>query len=562
MGSSVSTQPYATVEDALSDGKTTEEIATWMARRSCIAVNVFAQEDLATEIALYLHLTPQTGTNDTYLSLIGLCKATAPNAAALYRCLCPLPTPSLLASTPLRAWRGERLLWSLLVRLPQQSSVAVAGSFALHSYMRQQGLESTKTWAPTDVDVYVTETKPYSVVNKRAGKINGGNMAVFVRHILKFCKRVEDELGIPLRLKDLPESYGGKLTLQHMRNYIQWVDRSAAMSNDKIQVPPLTGPGSQIRLCMKQWEGGSFGLLPMMENYVRKREGGTSFFLVDVLLPPTLAKLGMKTLSFIGGRDWIMDVGLDKLEKTPSLRSQAAKEPTLCASNAYLRRILDDFDIDICKVGMQMNQQHSQDAREITLSFMIEDPVKVAVSKQEMQVVKEGHLKTPSRLKKYSNRGFTVHGKLGVALLEQSDDFLLDPSGDSTLIHGRRLAMETAIACDNENAVLREHLIRLMITKAPTLNIRDSASVEQCRQFHTYVGKQCATILALYEDDQDESTSRERKRKHTYYSQLKERVENRLNKLAEKVSKRLVRKEKERKAKELKIALNNDFRSN
>ena len=411
------------------------------------------------------------------LSLLCLCRATAAHATALYRTQCPLSTPTaaLTISSPLTKWRAEALLWAVLERLPRGDSVAIAGSFALHAYMRSrvESGDDALEWAPGDVDVYLTESAPRKKRGRGRGrKTDGGNLAVFVRRIVSFADRVEAELGVTLRVKPPPACLGGELTLGHMRAYLEWCEAETRRTG-VVSVPPKTSP---LRLCVEQHPSlPSFGVLPKLEEYVRYRSGGFCFFLIDLMLPPTLARAGFERISFIGGRDWILDWGEKKLAESSTVFAQAAAVRKAVASpRIHLERIFADFDLDVCQVGMRMvdlpytgtRRSEILPSSPISLRFELRDEVAAAIQRREVSVVTEGHIKTPSRIRKYEARGFSIVGRLGAALQAKAADFY-DVSENNShgrpVFKGRIEAVREALRCTPDDAKLHYWLATMLL---------------------------------------------------------------------------------------------------
>jgi len=186
-------------------------------------------------------------------ALLWLCKNTAAFAIDYYKRHIPLELHrrqmfETTGVSALQAWRGEFVLWLLLRQLPEgEPSLAIAGSFALHTYMRANNIQSKIPWHPTDVDIYFTGNSTCS---------QDSYLEQVMHHVEKYKRLVEQYLGITLRYKK------------------------------------------------KNWK-------PYYISTTLVKFGGRqtkqSFLVVDICLPPVLTKLGMTCLSFIARPVWIFN---------------------------------------------------------------------------------------------------------------------------------------------------------------------------------------------------------------------------------------------------------------
>ena len=182
-------------------------------------------------------------------AFLGVSKDTAGFAIEYYKRHIPLQlrqrqmfaTPGVTAH---QAWRGEFVLWLLLRQLPEELSLAIAGSFALHTYMRANNIPSQKPWHPTDVDFYFTGDANWSPKKY---------LEQVMHHVEEYRQLVEQNVGITLRYKKK-----------------KW---------------------KPYYISTTTWSFGG-------------RQTKQSFLVVDICLPPALTKLGMTCLSFIARPMW------------------------------------------------------------------------------------------------------------------------------------------------------------------------------------------------------------------------------------------------------------------
>ena len=528
------------------------KLATKFLSSSRVTTAVFSAEGLCVTIGEFLCNCPRDAGQLSRLSVV--CKATSANSASMYKSVCPYSLPSSVDPNPVLAWRAEAQLWAmlyLLPRLPRKKSIAVAGSFALHSYMRQERLEFAKKWAPNDVDVYLTEDSPLDSEQWKKGQ----NMLTFLKQILSFAKRVKENLGIQLTVKPLPDKFQpvkvyypgdenpnhdsqcyscGKnghiskdcashctfcylpghdatdcssvsfcrycgsndhrtrtckknryyyyepasLTLEKMQTYVEHVEHHRRAPNR--QPPGYDESEAHIRLSIDQWSGSSFGILPRMEKYAEK-EGGSSFFVVDLLLPPALAAVNMFTISFIGGRDWVTHTGFG-MPTLEEAREKFRRDRFSCSGTEYLDYILGDADIDVCKLALQfetprLRNVHSaleplvQFEHTPKLTFKVADDIAASIRRQELQVLVSGHIKTPSRLRKYvTQRGFTVKGELGLKLMKMNN--FKSAGVDKTMWKAKLAAIETALLIQPNNLTIHERYIRIIMEKGGWVSLK------------------------------------------------------------------------------------------
>ena len=149
-------------------------------------------EDSFLAIAKFLHYRQDVS------AFLGLCKTTMSFAIVYYKTHIPLElhrrqmfaTPGV---TEVQAWHGEFVLWLLLRQLPKEEpSLAIAGSFPLHTHMRAEDIHSTKPWHPTDVDIYFTGKSAcweFSYIEQ------------VEQHVEKYKMLVKHNLGVTLRYK-------------------------------------------------------------------------------------------------------------------------------------------------------------------------------------------------------------------------------------------------------------------------------------------------------------------------------------------------------------------------
>jgi hypothetical protein len=179
------------------------------------------------------------------IAFLGVCKDTAGFAIEYYKRHIPrelrqrqmFATPGVTAH---QAWRGEFVLWLLLRQLPEELSLAIAGSFALHTYMRANNIPSEKPWHPTDVDMYFT------------GDLNWS-----------------------------PKTYLEQV-MQHVEEYMQLVKQNL---------------GITLRYKKKKWK--PYYISTTLVTFSGRPPTKQTFLVVDICLPPVLTNLGMTCLSFI-----------------------------------------------------------------------------------------------------------------------------------------------------------------------------------------------------------------------------------------------------------------------
>ena len=66
---------------------------------------------------------------------------------------------------------------------------------------------------------------------------------------------------------------------------------------------------------------------------------------LDLALPLRFKRLGVERISFIGGRDWVLEHGA----ANHHVQLEAPHGDT-----TYLRAIFSDFDLDICQVALRL----------------------------------------------------------------------------------------------------------------------------------------------------------------------------------------------------------------
>jgi len=271
----------------------------------------------------------------------------------------------------------ERLLFRILALLPwktEHGTVShVLGSYALHEYLLQEEAQPPE-WSSSDIDLFVEHSEATPNVFTQFGELAA--MA------LSWVERVQAELGVELEFIGVPPADD--------KGFLMW--RAGDQANperfQEVYVPegePVSEENAQrIAMLMRvyysithaPWVGCGSGAkhtpLPSKEEY--------KFAVAEIRMP---SGLGVEKMSFIGGR----------------LRSGSVRWT--------ISSILDDFDIDVCKVGMHIAPSQDCDgSAQGTRVLTLEQPVRDAIASRRMKVVKAGHHATPHRVKKYESRGF------------------------------------------------------------------------------------------------------------------------------------------------------------